>query len=155
MRARYGAAQTGRRAAAYPAVNEDHRPMRHFAFHCTVALACAAAVSPAWSAGAGKLSQAHADYRQERARCLHGESGQALATCLKEAGAAYDEARRGGLGDVAPADLAGNATRRCEAQPAADREACVQRTLGAGNAQGSVGGGGLIRRGETKSDPGR
>jgi hypothetical protein len=45
--------------------------------------------------------------------------------------------------------LEANATARCEAQPAADRAACVQRILGAGSTQGSVGGGGLIRQTET------
>ena len=42
-----------------------------------------------------------------------------------------------------------NATQRCNAQPAADREACVQRILGAGSAQGSVRGGGILREVET------
>lgn len=118
-------------------------------FRGALALALALAITPAWSAGKAKLSQAQADYQQERARCLRGDSGQPRATCLKEAAAAYDEARRGRLGNAEGADLARNATQRCDAQPQADREACVQRILGAGNAKGSVGGGGLIRRSET------
>ncbi|MEJ8835557.1 hypothetical protein [Ramlibacter sp. AN1133] len=126
--------------------------MSRFAFRCTIALALAAAVAPAWSAGKGQVSQAQADYRQERARCLRGDSGQALATCLKEAGAAYEEARRGRLGDAAPADLERNATQRCAAQPPADREACRQRILGAGSSEGSVSGGGILRRSETPAN---
>jgi hypothetical protein len=43
-----------------------------------------------------------------------------------------------------------NATQRCNAQPASDREACLQRILGAGSAQGSVNGGGILRETETK-----
>jgi hypothetical protein len=125
--------------------------MRRIAFHCTLVLALAAAFTPAWSAAKAKPSQAQADYQRERARCLRGESQQTVPTCLKEAGAAYQEARRGGLGNVPPADLARNATQRCEAQPAGDLEACVQRILGAGSSEGSVGGGGILRRSETKN----
>ena len=44
------------------------------------------------------------------------------------------------------------ATQRCAAQPPEDRGACMQRILGAGNAEGSVGGGGLLRRSESTSD---
>jgi len=126
--------------------------MRRLAFNCTIAIVLAAASVPTWSAGKGKVSQAQIDYQQERARCMRGESGQPLATCLKEAGAAHEEARHGRLGDVTAADLARNATQRCDAQPPADRPDCVQRILGAGNADGSVGGGGLIRRTESATD---
>ena len=125
--------------------------MHRLAFHCTLALALAAAIAPAGAAKA-KPSQAQADYQRERARCQRGEGGQGLATCLKEAGAAYQEARRGRLGNAPAQDLARNATQRCNAQPPADREACIQRILGAGSAEGSVEGGGLLRRSETKGD---
>lgn len=89
-------------------------------------------------------------YEQERARCVRGESHQDRATCLQEAGAAYEEARRGALAKPAAADLSENATERCDALPAADRAACVQRILGAGKTEGSVEGGGIIRETETK-----
>lgn len=115
-----------------------------------LALAFAPAFAPTFAAGKDQPSQAQADYQRERARCLRGESQQPRDTCLKEAAAAYAEARRGGLGGANPAELARNATQRCAAQPPADRDACVQRILGAGNTEGSVGGGGLIRRSETK-----
>jgi hypothetical protein len=106
-------------------------------------------LAPAWAADKSPASQAQGTYQQERARCLSGQSHQDRATCLKEAGAAYDEARRGGLGNATSADLARNATQRCEAQPAADQAACAQRVLGAGSAQGSVESGGLLRQAET------
>ena len=125
--------------------------MNPVAFHCTVALALVLSMPPAWAAGKGKLTQAQVDYQNERARCQRGESGQSLATCLKEAGAAYDEVRRGSLGTTPAADLARNATQRCDAQPPGDREACMQRILGAGKTEGSVSGGGLLRESETKS----
>jgi hypothetical protein len=115
-----------------------------------VALALATALAPAWAAGKAVPSAAETTYQQERSRCLRGESHQDRATCLKEAGAAYDEARRGGMGGASGEDLSRNATQRCEVQPPQDRQACVQRILGAGSAQGSVEGGGLLRQTETK-----
>ena len=108
------------------------------------------ALAPAaWAAGEKGMSQAQQRYQQERARCLSGQSHQDRATCLKEAGAAYDEARRGRLESNGRVDYTQNATQRCNAQPEADREACMQRILGAGSAQGSVEGGGIIRQTET------
>jgi hypothetical protein len=106
-------------------------------------------LAPAWGADKSPPSQAQSTYQQERARCLSGQSNQDRATCLKEAGAAYNEARHGGLGNATGADLARNATQRCEAQPAADQAACAQRVLCAGSAQGSVEAGGLLRQTET------
>ena len=114
------------------------------------ALALVLALAPAaWAAGAKGTSEAQRRYQQERAHCLSGQSHQDRATCLKEAGAAYEEARRGRL-DNSGNDYTRNATQRCNAQPEADREACMQRVLGAGSAQGSVQGGGIIRETETK-----
>ncbi len=105
--------------------------------------------SAAGAAGNAQLSEAQRQYQQERAHCTSGQSHQDRATCLKEAQAAYQEARRDALGSTGSGQLARNATERCKAQPAADRDACVQRVLGAGNSEGSVKGGGVIRRTET------
>ena len=109
-------------------------------------IACA---SGAWAAGSKAGSEAQQRYDQERKRCLSGQSNQDRATCLREAGAALQEARRGRLETGGNASFGANATARCNAQPAADREACVQRIMGAGTAQGSVEAGGLIRQTET------
>ncbi|MBA3771440.1 MAG: hypothetical protein H0X13_02795 [Ramlibacter sp.] len=115
---------------------------------CAIILAFAPA---AWSAGNEALSQVQQQYKQERAHCLSGQSHQDRATCLKEAQAAYQEGRRGALVNrSASSDFSKNAMARCEAQPTADRDACVQRITGAGSAQGSVKGGGVIRQTETK-----
>jgi hypothetical protein len=125
--------------------------MNRLAFRGVAALAVALALTPAWAGGKTGLSQAQQDHRQERARCLRGQSGQDQATCLKEAGAAYEEARRGRLGTATSEELARNATQRCEAQPSQDREACVQRIVGPAATEGSVGGGGQIRRAESQT----
>jgi hypothetical protein len=95
------------------------------------------------------VAQAQRQYQQERAHCTSGHSQQDRATCLKEAGAAYQEARRGALTNAAGSKPATNATKRCDVQPAADREACVQRITDPGNTQGSSEAGGVIRRSET------
>jgi hypothetical protein len=124
--------------------------LRPVALPCAIALALAVSLAPAWGAGKSALSQAQEDYRQQRTRCLSGESNQPLATCLREAGAAFEETRRGQLDSAPASELARNATQRCAVQPPADQQACMQRILGAGSTEGSVGGGGLIRRTETK-----
>ena len=113
------------------------------------ALALVLALAPsAWAAGIKATPEARQLYQQERAHCMSGQSQQDQATCLKEAGAAYDEARHSRLNNSG-SSFTQNATERCKAQPAVDREACVQRILGAGSAQGSVHGGGIIRETET------
>jgi hypothetical protein len=110
-----------------------------------VALACTPVV---WSAG-GTSSEAQQRYKQERAHCLSGMSHQDKATCLKEAGAALQAARRNRLETGSHASFQVNATARCNAQPADDRDTCVQRITGSGSTQGSVEGGGLLRQVET------
>ena len=103
----------------------------------------------AMAAGNPADAQAQRRYQQERAHCTSGHSQQDRATCLKEAAAAYQEARRGALADAPATDRANNATKRCDVQPPADREACIQRIMGAGNTEGSSEAGGVIRRSET------
>ncbi|RYF42857.1 MAG: hypothetical protein EOO25_05315 [Comamonadaceae bacterium] len=113
------------------------------------ALAIAFAALPtAWAAGNKDLSQAQQRYNQEKARCMAGQSHQDRTTCLKEAGAALQESKRGGLA-TEKSGLNANATARCDAQPAADRADCIARIQGAGAASGSVEGGGVIRKTET------
>ncbi len=85
-------------------------------------------------------------YERERAACLDGSSQQDRATCLKEAGAARDEARRGHLSTSAKSgDTQINATARCNALPAKDRDDCIARIHGAGTTSGSVKEGGIYR----------
>jgi hypothetical protein len=112
-------------------------------------LVAASAMAPTWAAGNPAQAQALREFKLDRAHCNSGASQQDRATCLKEASAAYAEARRGAL-DKEPGDaLARNAVQRCDAQPAADRDACIQRIRGAGTSEGSVKGGGVIHRTET------
>ena len=122
--------------------------MRSLGLLATFALVLAVAPS-AWAAAGKANSEAQQRYNRERAHCMSGQSGQDRAICLREARAALQEARRNRLQTGAGVNLDANATARCNAQPAADREACVQRIRGAGTTSGSVAGGGLIRELET------
>jgi hypothetical protein len=91
-----------------------------------------------------QLSSAQAIYQQDRAACMSGQTNQDRATCLREAGAALQEAKRGGLDDR-QAEYERNRLLRCESQPAEDRQDCVRRMSGEGTTSGSVAGGGILR----------
>lgn len=90
------------------------------------------------------LSAAQQRYQQERAACLNGTSNQDRATCLKEAGAALQEARRDGLATAAEARLAQNRLTRCDAVPVQDRDECIAR-IQHGATSGSARDGGILR----------
>jgi hypothetical protein len=67
--------------------------------HRISAIALALAVAPAaWSKGPmghKSKSEARQQYQQERAYCTSGQASEDRALCLKEAAAAYAEARGG------------------------------------------------------------
>ena len=97
------------------------------------------------AADRGKLSDAQNAYQRDRAACISGQTHQEdRATCLREAGAALQEARRGRLDD-GQAQFEQNRLLRCERQPAEDRQDCVRRMSGEGITSGSVEGGGIYR----------
>lgn len=98
----------------------------------------------AGGAAASQLSEAQALYKQERAACMSGKSNQDRATCLKEAGAALGEAKRGALGASSGDNLARNRMARCDALPAAEREDCAVR-MQHGTKSGSARDGGILR----------
>lgn len=98
----------------------------------------------AGAAGPGAMSEAQATYQAERALCMGGQSHQDRATCLKEAGAAFQEARGGRLGS-ADGQFERNRLARCDAQLPENRQDCVRNLNGEGLASGSVKGGGIYR----------
>ncbi|SIR20419.1 hypothetical protein SAMN05880557_108267 [Pseudacidovorax sp. RU35E] len=80
------------------------------------------------------------------------DARQDAAACRREAGAARQEAQRGGLTTPAQGNAQANATARCSLQPAAERADCEARVRGSGagaatttTTEGSVMGGGIIR----------
>ena len=114
------------------------------AARCALLLAAALTGLGALAVTKAELAQAQAGYQQERAACLNGQSPQDRATCLKEAGAALAEARRGGL-DSDGANFKANQRQRCDQLTGAEQQDCVARMQGRGSTQGSVAGGGILR----------
>lgn len=72
---------------------------------------------------------------------------QERSACLRERGAAQQEARRNGLTSAPPVAYDRNALERCQLQPTGDRADCEARVKGTGmsSTEGSVLGGGVIR----------
>jgi len=89
-------------------------------------------------------SEAQRTYQRDRAACMSGQTGQDRATCLREASAALQEAKRGNLND-GQAEFERNRLLRCEKQPPQDRQDCVRRMSSEARTSGSVEGGGVLR----------
>lgn len=120
------------------------------------AAATAALLMAGTAAAAGAtLSQAQQRYQQERAVCLSGESNQDRATCLREAGAALQEARRGGFDSGGAFEFERNRTIRCHPLPAGDREDCERRMQAEGVTTGSAQQGGVLRELSTPAAAGQ
>lgn len=99
-----------------------------------------------WAGGAVAEDSARAAYERQRAVCEAGTSGQDRATCLREAGAALQETRRGRLTrGVDEQQLRANAAQRCERLPAERRNECLALRSDRAQVHGSVAGGGIIR----------
>jgi hypothetical protein len=122
--------------------------MTAISYRMLVLGACATALfaTPVLAQKSGQGARSNTStYQADRAACLSGQSHQDRQTCLREAGAAQAEARRGGLDDKG-ADYERNKLARCDAQTVpADREMCIRMMKGAGTASGSVEGGGIYR----------
>ena len=93
------------------------------------ALALAVIAPYAWSSSGIALDPARAVHAQEKAHCRSGRARQNEATCLQEAGAAYNDTRRGLLSTESLAMRTRHAQQRCNARPVDDRAACVDRVL--------------------------
>jgi hypothetical protein len=114
--------------------------------------ACAAgAMLAASQASAAAPSDAQKAYAVERAACT-AKSGEDRATCLREAGAALAEARRGRLTDDS-SQFERNKLARCDKQPPEDRPDCLRRMNGEGIVKGSVQEGGIYRELRRPVDP--
>ena len=94
--------------------------------------------------GSADSASMQAVFQRERAVCLNGLSHQDRPTCLKDASAAYQEARRGQLGN-GDGQFERNRLIRCSVHAPQDRLACERNANGEGVTSGSVNGGGIIR----------
>ena len=102
-------------------------------------------VTAGTAAAASRASEAQQRYQEERAVCLSGHSNQERSTCMKEAGAAFAESKRDGLGRSNANELQRNRRTRCDALKAGDHADCLRRMDGEGVTSGSVQQGGIIR----------
>ncbi|MDH6592930.1 hypothetical protein M2165_002819 [Variovorax sp. TBS-050B] len=114
------------------------------------ALVAAGGLAAVLAPASAQTRRGDSTYQQELSVCGHNQ--QDRAACIREAGAARQEAARGGL--TSAPDYRANALARCNLQPPADRADCEARVLGsAGNTtgavDGSVMGGGVIRESVT------
>jgi hypothetical protein len=110
----------------------------------TLAVACSTFSMKAVSATAADPSAAESRYRQDRANCLAGKTNEDRKTCLREAGAALQAARKHELKNGSAAQLADNERKRCEPLTGDDRKACLARADGMGATTGSVAAGGEL-----------
>jgi hypothetical protein len=104
----------------------------------------ALSMTAAFGAEPGQRQGVEGAYQRDRAACLDGRTNQDRDTCLREAGAARQEASRGRLGE-SPGAFEKNRLARCEGQPPQDREDCLRRMNGEGITRGSVESGGIYR----------
>lgn len=116
---------------------------------CATALLVYAAPAPA--ADRATQSEAQAAYARDRAACMTRKDSDERKTCLREAGAALQEWRRGGLTDEA-ARLEKNRLARCDYQPEKDRAECIRR-MNEGAVSGSVESGAILRELRTFETP--
>jgi hypothetical protein len=112
----------------------------------TVAAVCATFSVGANSANAPAPTPAEARYQQDRANCLAGKTAENQATCLKEAAAALQAARRNNLRTPTPTEIAANERKRCEALSGDDKKDCLKRADGIDTTvSGSVTAGGDLK----------
>ena len=97
------------------------------------------------AADPGRVSDARNRYLEDRAFCLSGQSSQDQRTCLREAGAALQEAGRGQLADPQTAFEQNKFARCASHKDPADREYCERRMRGEGTRSGSAESGGILR----------
>ncbi len=95
-------------------------------------------------ATAADSADAQARYKAMVDKCNSGTMQEDRPTCLREAGAALQESRRGDLHTAPTAKLDQDAVNRCSLVPQSDRDACMVRAQSA-PVSGSVNGGGDLR----------
>lgn len=106
--------------------------------------ALALALGAAAGAQAATTAEIEARYRDDVARCNSGQTAQSKADCLREAGAARQEAMRNRLQNNGNYDS--NRYQRCQSLPAAERDDCMKQMHGDNTrVMGSVEGGGVLR----------
>ena len=106
-------------------------PLLRAGILCAISAVLSVCAAAATAVAETPVADIQLRYQQERARCLAGSSNQDRATCLKEAGAARDEARKGQLND-GDAKYRSNATDRCKVFTGDEARDCLARMKGKG-----------------------
>ncbi len=104
--------------------------------------------APALADAKADKADARAHHQQERAACKNAPADQDRASCLRDADAAFADVKQDakqGAKDEPAAALTRNASKRCDALPDEDRQACIARMKGQGRTTGSVAKGGIYR----------
>lgn len=86
-----------------------------------------------------------AQYEQDVAACKNGSTGQERTACMREAGAARQEANRQHLSDGSTDQHQQNMVERCNRLPADSRQDCITQMTSPTQVRGSVQGGGVLR----------
>jgi len=113
-------------------------------------LVLSAAVATLWTGAASAAntqdgSAIHQRYLEDRAACMKIADSDKRKTCLREAGAAQAEAKRGSLAEP-QAQYEKNRFARCSVyKDPKEREYCVRRMRGEGTTSGSVEEGAIVR----------
>lgn len=127
-------------------MTRQYTPRSRWATACLAAgLMALGGMAQAAAPKAGKVDPLRLQYEREKADCMSGRTSEPREICLREAGAAYAQARKGRLDSPndGPDQWARNALARCQAQPPEDRELC-ERRVREGQVSGSVQGGGRL-----------
>jgi hypothetical protein len=109
-----------------------------------MALACLLPAIAMSAAHAESTAQAQANYQKEKADCLNGQTAEGKKTCLREAGAALNDAKSGRL-DKTNTGFEQNALARCQVFKNEDDRGLCERRQREGTVTGSVAGGGDLR----------
>ncbi|WP_251865407.1 hypothetical protein [Achromobacter sp. Marseille-Q4962] len=116
--------------------------------HLAAALCAAGLVLAAGAAhAADAIGRAgiQAQYEQDVKNCKSGATGQERAACLREAGAARQEALRNHLKDADSGQYQQNMMERCQRLPAGSQQDCMTQMTSPTTVRGSVQGGGVLR----------
>ena len=119
-------------------------------FTCQTLAACAMTAglfsSVALAAGNKSSADIQAQYRADVTHCNSGQSSQGRATCLREAGAAREEALRNRL-VMGNENYQQDAANRCKSLPAGQQQQdCMMQMSGQDTVtKGSVDSGGVLR----------
>lgn len=114
-----------------------------FSRHGLAAAALVLAI-PAWAQTSPN------QYQQERAACAAMSNPESRTNCLRDLGAARQQAQRNPRPATSPEVLQRNALQRCQVhKDSENRTICERMARGEGQVDGSVSGGGLIRSLET------